>query len=382
MEVFPYSKQSITEKDIKYVLKVLNSDFITQGSKINEFERKLSKYCNVKYSVVLNSGTSALFAAYHSIGLKRDNEFITSPITFSATANAGVYLGAKPIFVDVEYNNGNINCDKIEENISEDTRLIVPMHYAGLPVNLDKIKKLADKYNLNVIEDAAHALGASYKNTKIGNCEYSDITILSFHPVKSITTGEGGAVLTNDEEIYQKVLRFRNHGIVKNQMLDDHNGDWYYEIHELGYNFRITDIQCALGISQLDRLDTFIKKRREIANQYDQAFKDNNYFDTLSRGKDCGSSVHLYPIRLKEKYLKKKKTIFKKLRDNKLWVQVHYIPVYTHPFYQNLGYRKGLCPIAEKFYKGVISIPVYPTLTKNQVDKIIDIIFNVFKEIK
>jgi len=403
--MIPYSRQFIDEEDIEEVVKVLKSDFITQGPKIQEFEKKLAEYCGSKHAVVFNSGTSALHGAYFALGLRKGDEFITSPITFVATANAGLYLGVKPVFVDIEADTGNIDALKIEKKITKKTKLIVSVHFAGHPVDLQKIYTIARKYNLSIVEDACHALGAKYRRQKavsskqnkdkksedwikIGSCKYSDMTVLSFHPVKHITTGEGGAVLTNNEEYYKKLLMFRSHGITKDKAqfkvnakdyikehlnlnlnnfnnLDNLNSyfdDWYYEMQFLGYNYRMTDIQAALGTSQLKKLDSFVDRRRAIADCYNKAFRDNPYFDIPTEEDYAYSSYHLYPIRLKDKYKDKKRDIFSKLRKQGLGVQVHYIPVYLQPYYKELGYKKGLCPVAEDFYMREISIPVYPAM--------------------
>ena len=384
MKYIPYGRQYIDKKDIAAVIKVLKSDFITQGPKIPEFEKKLSEYCGARCAVVFNSGTSALHGAYFALGIKRGDEFITSPITFVATANAGLYLGAKPVFVDVEYDTGNIDITKIEKKVTKKTKLLVPVHYAGHPVDLKKISAIARKHNLFVVEDACHALGAKYKGERIGNCKYSDMTVLSFHPVKHITTGEGGAVLTNNEEYYQKLLMIRNHGITKDRsrfMIPDSRiiGDWYYEMQLLGYNYRMTDIQAALGISQLKKLDSFVERRREIVDIYHKAFRDNPYFDIPFEKDYAYSSYHLYPIRLKDRYKTKKRDIFTKLREKKISVQVHYIPVYFQPYYQDIGYEKEICPIAENFYYKEISIPVSPSLCDKDIRYIIKKVLRLFK---
>lgn len=373
-EFIPYGHQWIDDSDIEEVVKVLRSDWLTQGPKILEFEECLANYCGCKYAVVFNSGTSALHGAYFALGLKEGDEFVTTPNTFVATANAGLYLGAKPVFIDIEENTGNIDVSKIEERLTKNTKLIVPVHYSGHPVGLEKIYKIAEKYNLFVVEDACHALGAKYKGGKIGNCKYSDMTVLSFHPLKHITTGEGGAVLTNNEEFYRRLLMFRTHGITKENFIDEPDGDWYYEMQYLGHNYRMTDIQAALGMSQLKKLDSFVERRREIADFYNKAFRDNPYFDIpFKKDYDC-PSYHLYPIRLKDKYRDKKREIFSKLREKGLGVQVHYIPVYWQPYYKVLGYKKGLCPVAEDFYRREISIPIYPAMTTENVNHVIDTI--------
>ncbi len=379
----PYGKQHIDEFDIQEVIQVLKSDFITQGPKVKELEEQLAEYCGAKYAVVFNSGTSALHAAYFSVGLSKNNTFITSPMTFAATSNAGLFLGAQTIFCDIEEDMGNINVKLIEPRITSKTKLIVPIHYAGHPCDMEKIKEIADKYGLFIVEDACHALGAKYKDSKIGSCKYSDMTVFSFHPVKHITTGEGGAVLTNREDLYEKLLMFRNHGITKNskKFINNPDGEWYYEMQFLGYNYRMTDIQAALGISQLKKLAEFIKKRREIVKIYNKAFKDNPYFDTPVEKDYAYHSYHLYSIRLKDSYKDRKKEIFQLLRKKGLGVQVHYIPVYLHPYYRELGYKKGECPVAEEFYKREISLPIYPTMTKQDVNFAIETVFGIFKEV-
>lgn len=373
MKTIPYGHQWIKKDDINVVIETLKSDYLTQGPKIEEFERAIATYVGSKYAVVFNSGTAALHAAYFAVGLESGDKFITSPITFAATANAGLYLGAKPVFADIEKGTGNIDPRLIESVITKKMKLIVPIHYAGFPANLIKIQDIARKHNLFVVEDASHALGAIYNKTKIGSCAYSDITTFSFHPVKHITTGEGGAATTNSKKLYEKMIMFRTHGITKEKRLlhQKHVGNWYYEMQNLGFNYRMTDIQAALGISQLKKLPVFVKRRQEIAGLYDKAFHNNTFFDILGNAANSSSAYHLYPIMLKEKYKRLKKEIFDELRKNKLGVQVHYIPVYWHPYYQKLDYKRGLCPISEDFYQREISIPIYPSMGKEEIKYVI-----------
>jgi len=305
---------------------------------------------------------------------------ITSPITFVATSNAALYLNSSVNFADVDEKSGIIDISKVNNQITDKTKLIVPVHYGGYPANLKELYEIASENNIKVIEDAAHALGAEYQNKKIGSLKYSEMAMFSFHPVKHITTGEGGAIVTNNKEYFDKLKLFRSHGITKEKFKNRSGGDWYHEMHHLGYNYRITDIQASLGISQLEKLDNFIKNRRKIASIYNELFEDNPYFDIILEEENSKSAYHLYPILLKCKYLSKKAEIFSRLRNEGLGVQVHYIPVYLQPYYQSLGYTNGLCPNSEKFYNREISIPMYPTLTEEDIDFVNEKLFKVFKE--
>ena len=396
LSFIPYSRQLIDDADIEEVVRILKSDWLTQGPKVKEFEEALAAYCGAKYAAVFSSGTAALHAAYFVTDINKDDEIITSPITFLSTANAALFLGAYPVFVDIEINTGSINPDLVERAITKKTKAVVPVDYAGHPADLEKIAEIAKKYNLLLIEDACHALGAEYKGKKIGNYKYSDMTVFSFHPVKPITTGEGGAVLTNNKEYYEKLIMFRQHGVTKNPKkflnkslsfpphtshLTPHANHWYYEMQFLGYNYRLTDIQCALGISQLKKLDKFIERRRQIVKIYKEAFENNDFFNLPVEKNYAKSSWHLYPIRLKDKYKDKKKEIFAKLREKGLGVQVHYIPVYWQPYYQKLGYKKGICPNAEDFYEREVSIPLYPKMSDEDIEYVVGTVLRVFKEI-
>ena len=373
----PYGKQTIDDEDIEEVVKTLKSDFITQGPKIEEFEKALAKYCGAKYAVAFNSGTSALHGAYFALGLSKGDEMITSPNTFVASSNAGLYLGANVKFCDIEKETGNIDVSKIE--ISGNTKLITPVHYSGNPVDL---KELSEIDNVKIIEDGAHALGAKYDGKKIGSLTYSEMAMFSFHPVKHITTGEGGIIVTNDEEYFERLQLFRSHGITKNNLINESHGDWYYEMQELGFNYRITDIQCALGLSQLKKLDSFVKSRRRIAKAYNEIFEDNPYFDVTIEKDNSESAYHLYPILLKDEFAKHKKEIFTKLRANGLGVQVHYIPVYKQPYYHELGFNNKLCPVCEEFYKSELSIPMYPTLTDEDIEFVKETLYDVINTFK
>ncbi len=373
--LIPYGHQWIDDRDIKEVTKVLKSDWITQGPKVEEFERAIAKYCGVRYAVAVSSGTTALHAAYSVAGIKAWDEVITTPLTFAATANCVVHCQGQPIFADVQEDTLNIDPKEIEKKITKKTKAIVPVDFAGQPCDYDQILKIAKKYRLLVIEDAAHALGSEYKGRRIGS--FSDMTILSFHPVKAITTGEGGAVLTNNKKFYEKLKIFRHHGIVKKP----EKGGWYYEIENPGFNFRITDFQCALGLSQLKKIDKFIKRRREIVAKYNEAFKDVKEIITPTERKYVKSAWHIYPNQLKLEKLKvNRKKIFEELQKQGLGVQVHYIPLYLQPFYkEKFGYKKGDFPIAENYYQRAITLPLFPKMTNRDINYVIKTVRKILR---
>lgn len=378
----PYSKQYVDKKDIKKVLNTLKTDWITQGPKIKEFEDLLCRYTGAKYTIAVSNGTAALHMAALAAEIKKGDDVITSPITFAASANCILYCDGKPLFCDIEDDTGNIDCNNLENLITPRTKAIIPVHYSGHPVDLKSINKIAKKYHLIVIEDAAHALGAKYKDEKIGSCKYSDMTIFSFHPVKHITTGEGGAVLTNRKDLYEKLIALRTHGIVKENFKhynEEYDGAWYYEMQFLGFNYRITDFQCALGISQMTKLDKFVKKRREISEIYKKELSNIDGLSLPVEKDYAKSSYHIYPIRVKN--AKTRKFVFEQLRRNNIGVQVHYIPVYFHPYYRDLGYKKGLCPKAEEFYFREISIPIYPYLKDKEVLYVCKIIKEIMNKV-
>jgi len=370
----PYGRQDISGDDIVAIPDVLRSDFITQGPKIKEFEDALCKYTGAKYAVAVSSGTAALHVACLAAGFKKGGEVITSPITFVASANCVVYCGGKPIFADIQSDTINIDPEEIRKKVNRKTRAIIPVHFGGHPADLEEIHKIARKNNLTVIEDAAHAFGAEYKNTKVGSCRYSDMAVFSFHPIKSITTGEGGAVLTNRKDLYERLLIFRNHGITKNDLRfvapsTRLTGPWYYEMQELGFNYRITDFQCALGISQLKKLDGFLKRRRKIVNIYGKELSKLAGITLPTERPYVKSSWHIYYVRIRGGAGRKR--AFERLRKSDIGVQVHYIPVYLHPYYRKrFKYKEGLCPNAEEYYSETITLPLYPKMTNDQVNAV------------
>jgi perosamine synthetase len=368
MHYIPYGRQSINEDDIKAVEEVLKSDFLTTGPKIAEFERKFADYVGAKYAVAVSNGTAALHIACMAAGIGKGDEVITTPITFAASANCALYCGATPVFADIDPVTYNISPESVESHVTERTKAIIPVHYTGQTCDMDAIHKIADKYNLIVIEDAAHAVGAEYNGKKIGSL--SDMTEFSFHPVKHITCGEGGIVTTNREDLYEKLKLFRTHGITREEkFLHKVDGPWYYEQIDLGYNYRITDIQAALGISQLGRIDKFLEKRKKIAAKYDEAFRDFNGIEIPKQAEYSNSAYHLYVIKVDKSI---RKALFEYLRANNIGVNVHYIPVYTFPYYREHGYGNVKCENAEKLYESIISIPIYYDLSDEEQDYVID----------
>ena len=369
--MIPYGKQSINGKDKKAVLEVLDSNWLTTGPKVAEFEKQFAKFVDSKYAVAVSSGTAALHLACLAGGLKKGDELITSPMTFAASANCALYCGAKPVFIDIKNETGLIDEDLIEKKINKKTKIIIPVHYAGQSCQTKKIKEIADKNNLVVIEDACHALGATYNQKKVGSCKYSDMTVFSFHPVKHITTGEGGMITTNSKKLYEKLLSLRSHGMVRDEekLINENDGPWYHEMQELGFNYRITDLQCALGISQLSRVDEFVSKRQKIAEKYLEAFSTMEEIECLDLAEKNTNSYHLFVIKTENEEIRKK--LFEYLKNQNIFCQVHYIPVYRHPYYERLGYKKGLCLQVEKFYERIISIPIYPELKEKDQDKVI-----------
>jgi UDP-4-amino-4,6-dideoxy-N-acetyl-beta-L-altrosamine transaminase len=356
----PYGRQTIDDSDEKAVLESLRSDWLTQGPKVPEFEKALASYCGARHAVAVANGTAALQSAYAAAGFKTGDEFITTPLTFAATATAGLWQGARPVFADVD-ENGNLDPEAVEKALTPRTRAIVPVDYTGRPARLDALRAIALKRGVPLIEDACHALGTEDHGRKIGSC--ADMTVFSFHPVKSITTGEGGAILTDDDGLREKLERFRQHGIVRGE-------DWEYAVEDQALNYRLTEFQAALGLSQLRRLDDFVARRRAIARRYHEAFAGWKDVETPP-GPVEASAWHLYVLRLSGRAAGSRRAVFQALRKAGIGVQVHYIPVYWHPLYERLGYPRGLCPKAEALYERIISLPIYPTLTEGQQGEVV-----------
>ena len=366
----PYGKQNIDIKDIFEVTKALKKEFITQGPIVNKFETNFNLKVSSNFSVAVNSATSALHLACRALELKKGDILWTTPITFVASANCGIYCGASVDFVDINFDNGLIDIHKLEEKLIKASKndslpkIIIPVHLGGASCDMKELSLLSQKYNFKIIEDASHAIGGKYQNEFIGNCRYSSITVFSFHPVKIITTGEGGMATTNDKALAEKMQKLRSHGITKNksEFKQKSFGDWYYEQQDLGYNYRITDIQAALGLSQLKKLENIINKRKKIFTKYKTFFNSDDIF-MQNIPSNVSSSNHLAIIFFKNIDADTHKLIFKHLRDSKIGVQVHYLPVHLQPFYRKLGFREGDYPSAEEYSKKVISLPIFPTLS-------------------
>lgn len=367
----PYGRQWINEEDIEAVIAVLKSDYLTTGPVIKEFEDKVAKFAGARYAVAFSNGTTALHGAAFAAGIGPEDEVITTPLTFVASANCALYMGATPIFADVNPHTYNLDPADVRRKITDKTKAIVMVDFTGQPADYYEIKKIADEFGLKIIEDAAHALGATYHGQRVGS--YADLTEFSFHPVKHITTGEGGIVVTNDEVLYQKLILFRTHGITRNpELMENNEGPWYYEQLELGNNYRITDIQCALGLSQMNRLPQFLTRRREIAALYNVALSNVRGILLPQQVEYVNSAWHLYIIQLQlEEFTVGRREIFDALIAENVGVNVHYIPVYYHPYYQRLGYEKGICPIVENLYDRFITIPLFPEMTDDDVDSVV-----------
>ena len=370
-----YGHQYIDDDDIRAVASVLKSDYLTQGPAVEQFEQEICRITGASYCVAVSNATAGLHIAVEALDLGDEAEGITTPNTFLASANCMVYNGVRPVFADIDPVSYNIDPEKIEKHITDRTRLLLPVHFAGLPCEMDRISSTAKEHKLRVIEDAAHAIGSQYADgTYVGNCKYSDMTVFSFHPVKTITTGEGGAVTTNDEDLYRKLLMLRSHGVTKDEKLLTKNpGPWYYEMQSLGFNYRMTDMQAALGCSQLRKLGFFKKRRREIVAMYNRAFAGMKYLKTPVEPEGVSSCFHLYAVQIQFAALGKSRArVMAELREQGIGTQVHYIPVHTQPYYkETYGYKEGDYPVAEKYYEQELSLPLYPGLSDGDIDKVI-----------
>jgi UDP-4-amino-4,6-dideoxy-N-acetyl-beta-L-altrosamine transaminase len=387
MSFIPYGRQDICQADIEAVIAVLQSDFLTQGPAVPAFEKAVTGYCGVQYAVAVNSATSALHIACLALGVGKGDIVWTTPITFVASANCALYCGATVDFVDIDPRTYNISLETLAEKLADAKRadklpkVIIPVHLCGQPCEMESIYALSQKYGFKIIEDASHAIGGKYKGEPIGNCRYSDITIFSFHPVKIITTAEGGIALTNDLKLAKRMQLLRSHGITRDmdEMTHASDGPWYYQQIDLGYNYRMTDLQAALGLSQMQRLDEFVTKRHAIAKRYDQLLADLPV-KTPWQHEDSYSGLHLYVIRLKLAEIDKShRQVFQALRALGIGVNLHYIPVYHQPYYENLGFKAGYCLEAESYYAEAISLPMYPGLTHEQLDCVITAITKVLE---
>lgn len=374
MNFIPYGKQLIDQEDIDNVVSTLQSDYLTTGPKVKEFEKSIAAYCGAKYCVAVSNGTAALHLI-SMILLKKGDRVLTTPNSFLATSNALLYVGAEPVFVDIA-EDGNIDLDLCEDILKNDSSIkgIYGVSFSGRMLNQEKLKTIKDKYNITILEDNAHAIGAEYKGIKAGSCTNSDASIFSFHPVKHLTTAEGGAITTNSKEVYEQLLKLRAHGMVKTPTMKP----WEYEMTDLGYNYRITDIQCALGLSQLKKLPFFIERRFEIAKNYDKAFKDTIVKPLYTF--DGTSSYHLYVVQVDFYTLNiSKEELFVKLKESNIGIQLHYIPINKQPYYQSLGYGKENTPKMDKYYEECFSLPMYPKLTDEEQSYVIKTLFEILQ---
>ncbi|MEE0862280.1 MAG: UDP-4-amino-4,6-dideoxy-N-acetyl-beta-L-altrosamine transaminase [Lachnospiraceae bacterium] len=373
-----YGHQYIDDEDIEAVVDVLKSDYLTCGPKINELEKRICEITGAKYAVAIANGTAALHVACLAAGVREGDEIITTPITFAASANCALYCGAKPVFADIDPNTYNIDPDDIERKITQNTKAIVAVDFTGQAVDIERIKDICKKNNLIFIEDGAHSIGTKYNGKSVGSL--ADMTTFSFHPVKTITGGEGGAITTNSEELYEKLILFRAHGITRdlNKLENECHGPWYYEQIDLGYNYRITDIQAALIISQLNKLDLFVKRRKEIVDKYNDAFSDMPELIVQKEIIESDTARHLYIVQLDiDRLYASRFEIFEALKAENVCCNVHYIPVYYFPYYERMGYKKGICSNAEKLYNNMFSIPLYYGMSDEDVESVIEAIRKV-----
>jgi len=379
MQTIPYGRQNINKSDIEAVVEILKSDFLTQGPAVPAFENAVASYCGAKHAIAANSATSALHIACLALDVTKGDIVWTTPITFVASANCALYCGAKIDFVDIDPDTYNLSVERLAEKLEQAEKkgilpqVVIPVHLCGQPCDMVGIYALSQQYGFKIIEDASHAIGGLYNGRPIGNCCYSDITVFSFHPVKIITTGEGGLALTNSSKIAKRMQLLRSHGITRDveQMTNTPDGPWYYQQIDLGFNYRMTDLQAALGLSQMQRLDSFVKQRHTVAKRYNQLLADFPVV-TPKQKSFSYSGFHLYVIRLKLDHISKtRRQVFEALRASGVGVNVHYIPAYLQPYYSFMGFKAGHCPEAEQYYTEAISLPMFPTLTETQQDTVV-----------
>lgn len=377
--MIPYGHQNISDEDIKSVVDVLKSEYLTQGPIVPKFEKIVCDYTGANFAVAVNSGTSALHIACLALGVGKNDLVWTTPITFVASANSALYCGAKIDFVDIDTVTWNMSTDALSKKLKDAKKneslpkVLIVVHFCGTPCDMSEIHALSQEYGFKIIEDACHAIGAKYLDSTIGACQYSDITVFSFHPVKTITTGEGGMAVTNDKLLVEKMELLRSHGITRNpdEMTQEPDGPWYYEQISLGFNYRMTDMQAALGVSQMTRLDEFVSKRQMIANNYDRLLSDLP-IKSQNRSTESYSGMHLYVIRLSTDKIKKThKEIFLSMREKGIGVNLHYMPIHLQPYYKKLGFNHGDFPNAEAYYLEAITLPMFPDLTKGEQEKVI-----------
>lgn len=382
-DFIPYGKHWVDEMDVKAVDAVLRSDFLVQGPCVDKFEEALCNYTGAKYAVAVSSGTAALHLAVLALDIEKGKEGITTPNTFAASSNALIYAGLKPVFADIDPDNYNIDPNVIAKKISKDTKLIVAVDFAGQAAEMEEISKLAKRKKIYVIEDAAHAIGSRYEDgSRVGSCKFSDLTTFSFHPVKTITTGEGGAITTNSKKLYEKLILLRSHGITKEaSKLRKNPGPWYYEMQELGFNYRLSDFAAALGLSQLKKLERFIGRRRQIVKKYNKAFDGLSNLKTPYEKEGLKSTFHIYVVQIDFKSLgKTRKLVMEQLKEKGVGTQVHYIPVYYQPYYKKISnIRSGEFPNEEKYYEQCLTLPLYPRMTDKEVDRVIGAVKEILR---
>jgi len=388
MKTIPYGRQDISQTDIDAVIDVLRSDFLTQGPKVDEFERTVSSYCNASHAVAVNSGTSALHIACRALAVGPGDMVWPTPITFVASANCALYCGAGVDFVDIDPRTYNLSPERLAEKLEQAEKqgrlpkVVIPVHFTGQPCDMQAIHALSLKYGFRIIEDASHAIGGRYRDEPIGNCRYSDITVFSFHPVKVVTTGEGGMCVTSDPTLADKLARYRTHGITsKPELMHARPVEeiWNYQQIDLGYNYRMTDLEAALGISQMKRLDEFVAKRHAIALRYDELLRELPLIAPWQHP-DGYSGMHLYVIKLElEKIRKTQQEVHDSMLERGIGINLHYIPVYRQPYYERMGFQAGYCPVAEDYYKAAMSIPVFPTLSERQQDQVVETLSDVLR---